>query len=391
MADTILVKKNTILRFFPLQTIITGIIVIFLFYAFFSGLTYQFYASVVFSFYALTQSMWISVVCLGVFQTLLMIPLRIVRLLKDNNIKEFTSNVVKLKDEKTMHKTIKENASQGNLTFLFYLVDFVIQLVSFVTIGRLFLTDFYNFPLDPARLYSFVPYPEYPIKDVFFKIPYPVVTQTVDLGLKTVIIVWVILGAIQAAVYFMRVAYRNAMRRGEARPELPKKFTKYASGYLLVAMLVSYYLVRNFPLGLEVGIFSGSVAVQNPRFNMITAIATFLTILYFGIPKNIRKAHLAEKAGVPAKIIEKTQKEMLKDTLKNATLIGLGAYFITNQIPSAFELSIFTLEIISLASPLTLDRIILGSIAKPAVAEATTNDAQTGATPDPEIKPDNNS
>lgn len=82
---------------------------------------------------------------------------------------------------------------------------------------------------------------------------------------------------------------------------------------------------------------------------------------------------------------------MLKDTLKNATLIGLGAYFITNQIPSAFELSIFTLEIISLASPLTLDRIILGSIAKPAVAEATTNDAQTGATPDPEIKPDNNS
>lgn len=364
MSDTILVKKNTIFRFFPLQTIITGLIVIFLFYAFFSGLTLQFYASVVFSFYALTHSMWISVVCLGVFQTLLMIPLRIVRLLKENHIKEFTANVTNLKDERTMQKTIKQNVSTGNITFLFYLVDFVIQLVSFVTIGKLFLTDFYNTPLDPTKLYAFVPYPAYPIQDVFFKIPYPVVTQTVDFGLKIVLIVWVILGVLQAAIHFIRIAYRNAIKRGETQTQVPKKFSKYASGYLLIAMLVSYLLVRHFPVGFEIQIFSGSVAVQNTKFNTLTAIATFLTILYFGIPKNIRKAHLAEAAGVPAAVIEKTQKEMLKETLKNATLIGLGAFFITNHIPSAFELSIFTLEIISLASPLTLDRIILGSMDK---------------------------
>ncbi|MCL4208436.1 hypothetical protein KJZ63_02255 [Patescibacteria group bacterium] len=377
MANTILVKKNTILRFFPLQTIITAIIVIFLFYAFFSGLTYQFYASVVFSFYALTKSMWISVVCLGVFQTILMIPLRIVRLLKENHIKEFTSNIIKLNDERTMNNTIKENVSKGNITFLFYLVDFVIQLVSFVTIGRLFLTDFYNFPLDPAKLYSFVPYPEYPIKDVFFKIPYPVVTQTVDFGLKAVIIAWIILGALQALIYFARIAYRNAVRRGENKSALPKKLTKYASGYLLIAMLASYFLIRHFPVGLSVGIFSGSVAVQNSKFNTLTATATFLTILYFGIPKNIRKAHLAEEAGVPTHIIEKTQKQMLGESLKNATLIGLGAYFITNQIPSAFELSIFTLEIISLASPLTLDRIILSSVSKPAIVESASDEKKS--------------
>lgn len=364
MANTVLVKKNTILRFFPLQTIITALIVIFLFYAFFSGLTYKFYASVVFSFYALTKSMWISVVLLGVFQTLLLVPLRVVRLLKENHIKEFTANVVQLKDEGRMHKTIKENVSRGNLTFLFYLVDFVIQLVSFVTIGRLFLTDFYNVPLDSTRLFSFVPYPDYPIQDVFFKIPYPVVTETIDLGLHAVLIVWVVLGALQALVHFIRIAYRNAIKRGEARPQISKKISKYASGYLLIGMLISYYLVRHFPIGFDVGIFSGSVALQNPQFNRITAIATFLTILYFGIPKNIRKAHLAEKAGVPTNIIEQTQKEMLRETLKNATLIGLGAYFITNQIPSAFELSIFTLEIISLASPWTLDKVILSSIAK---------------------------
>lgn len=375
MANTVLVKKNTILRFFPLQTIITTLIVIFLFYAFFSGLTYKFYASIVFSFYALTKSMWISVVLLGVFQTLLMVPLRIVRLLKENHIKEFTANVVELKDESTMHKTIKDNVSRGNLTFLFYLVDFVIQLVSFVTIGRLFLTDFYNIPLDPTRLFSFVPYPEYPIQDVFFKIPYPVITQTVDLGLHAVLIVWVVLGALQALVHFIRIAYRNALKRGETRPQISKKISKYASGYLLIGMLISYYLVRHFPTGFEVGIFSGSVALQNPQFNRITAIATFLTILYFGIQKNVRKAHLAEKAGLPTNIIDQTQKEMLKETLKNSTLIGLGAYFITNQIPSAFELSIFTLEIISLASPWTLDKVILASIAKNETAVAEPSQA----------------
>ena len=53
---------------------------------------------------------------------------------------------------------------------------------------------------------------------------------------------------------------------------------------------------------------------------------------------------------------------MFKDTLFSATLIGLGAFYITNHIPSAFELSIFTLEVISLAAPFTLDRLVLKGI-----------------------------
>jgi hypothetical protein len=53
---------------------------------------------------------------------------------------------------------------------------------------------------------------------------------------------------------------------------------------------------------------------------------------------------------------------MLADTLKAAALVGGGTFFITNRIPSAFELSIFTLETISFFSPLTLDRVILASV-----------------------------
>ena len=60
-------------------------------------------------------------------------------------------------------------------------------------------------------------------------------------------------------------------------------------------------------------------------------------------------------------VIKRTEKDLFKESLQVASFVGLGAFFITNQIPSAFELSIFTLEMISLFSPLTLDRIILSS------------------------------
>jgi hypothetical protein len=363
MSNSKLVKRNSIRRFLPLQSIVAAVIVIFLFYAFFSGLSFQFYASALFLFYSITNKMWVSVVFLGVFQTLLMVPLRIIRIIKSNNIKEFQSQIGGLSDEKKMQTSIKENVSKGNLTFLFYLVDFVIQLVSFITIGRLFLTDFYSFRIDPAKLYSFIPYPEYPIQETFFKIPYPIVTKTVDLGLQTILIVWFILIIVQVIIFAFKSFYRRSVKNGEAKP-ISKKISRYASGYLVIAMIISAIVIKNFPLGFELGIFSGDVSIPNPRLNSITAIVTFITILWFGIPKNIRKAKMAEEAGIPTKIIEKIQKEMFKDSLKSASILGLGAYLITNQIPSAFELSIFTLEIISLSSPLTLDRIILSATTK---------------------------
>jgi hypothetical protein len=363
MSNPTLVKKNTITRFLPLQSIIAGIIILLLFYAFFSGLSYQFYASALFLFYSLTEKMWVSVVLLGVFQTMLMIPFRIIRLIKQNNIKEFQNKIGGLGDDKRMQTSIKENVSRGNFTFLFYLVDFVVQLVSFITIGRLFLTDFYSFKIDPTRLYSFIPYPDYPIQDTFFKIPYPLVQETENLGWHVVLLVWLILIIIQVVVFLFKSFYRGAVKQGKAQP-VSQRITKYTSGYLIIAMVVSAILLRNFPTSIELGIFSGDVSIPNPRLNFVTAVATFITVLWFGIPKNIRKAKMAEEAGIPTKVIERTQKEMFKESLKSASLLGVGAYMITNQIPSAFELSIFTLEIISLSSPLTLDKIILSATTK---------------------------
>ena len=112
----------------------------------------------------------------------------------------------------------------------------------------------------------------------------------------------------------------------------------------------------------EVNFFSGNISIPNRKFNTITAIVTFATLLWFGIAKINRKGKLAKARKVDSEIIFHTQKDMFKESLKTASLVGLGAYFITRQIPSAFELSIFTFELIALLSPFTLDKLIQGKV-----------------------------
>ena len=109
-------------------------------------------------------------------------------------------------------------------------------------------------------------------------------------------------------------------------------------------------------------IFSGDVSIPNRTLNSITALATFFTLIWTNLPKIGKKVSLAKSAGYATEIVKRTERELLRETFKVATFVGLGAYYITNLIPSAFELSIFTLEIISWTAPLTLDRIILRGI-----------------------------
>lgn len=343
-------------------TLVSVVAIILLIYAFFSGISYQFYASFLFLFYGVTHSMWTSVMLLGVFQTILMIPFRMIRVLKSNNIQEFRHTVEKLKDQKQQSFILKKQFRQGNVTFLFYAVDFIMQLVSYISLGRLFLTDFYAVPIRPDLLYKWVPYPEYPIRDTFFKIPYPSATHTVDFGWHTVLIVWMVLIVVQVLIFMARRAMKSQKGEGATAEIFESRWGRYTSGYLLFFMLVAWYVVRNFPANLGISIFSGDVSIPNRTFNTVTAIITFLTLLYHSIPRIVRKGRLAQKLGIDRAVIESTQMQMFKDSLFSSALVGLGAFFITNQIPSAFELSIFTLEIISLAAPFTVDKLVLKGI-----------------------------
>lgn len=366
MAEPIISPQFSLLKSLPpARTILTGATLIFLAWAFFSGQTMKFYASIVFSFYSLTHSMWISVILLGIFQTLLLIPFRIINLTKSKHIKDFEAKINEIRVENDQSFLIKKSAKTGNRIILYYLIDFFVQLTSYVSIGRLFLTDFYTEKLNPWFLYSFVPYPSYPLNDVWFKIPYVKILSTHDYGWGVVLIVW----AIVAAISFLTAII---LRKQKLSTSLVARFL---STSLLLIFILTYILIRHFPASATVAIFSGDVSKPFPPLNLITALGTFFTILWLDINPILKKGELAKAAGIEEEIIRKTQVGLLTDSLRSATVVGLGAYFITNHIPCAFELSIFTLEIISWLSPLTLDKLIL---------KTKTNANQ----PKEEVKPD---
>jgi len=356
-------------RLFPiprLNSLIALVVVGFLVVALFTGLTMQFYASFLFLFYSLTKSMWVSVMMLGIFQTILLVPFRIINLLKSANIKEFKEMVDRVKFESQQQYLIKTKVKKGENLVLFYVVNFFVQIISYFSIGRLFLTDFYTVKLNPKLLYSFVSYPNYPLQDRWFKLPYAWFTDTVDFGMGVVLGVWGVLIFLQLGVYafmyFSRRMKKASQEEAKNQSLFRQSLKQYSTGYLVVLLLISWWVIRHFPIAWEFRIFSGDVSVPNRTMNAITAIATFFTLIWINLPKINKKVQLAVAAGFETKVINRTQKALFTETFRVATFVGLGAFFITNLIPSAFELSIFTLEIISWTAPFTLDKVILRKV-----------------------------
>lgn len=367
----------------PVMSILTAIIVIFLIYAFFKRWTFNFYANIVFGFYALTRTMWVSVVLLGVTQTVLMVPFRMIRVIQSQNTQKFQDKLDELKSGEQQIAKVKTKFRQGNLIFLFYVVDFMVQITLFISIGRLFLTDFYANRIDPNILLKFIPYPKYPLQGLWFKIPYVVVADTKDLGLWVVLLVWVLILLSHVFIYmakrikhkFTIVAQKQeqekAVQAGDEENAAitaknqsldtakSAKTLNILGSSTIVLFVISYLLVRRFPLAWDFRIFSGNVSLPNRTLNTVTAVATFLMVLWFGFQDIIRQGNLAEEKGIAQNIIDMTQKEMFKTNIFNAIMIGLGAFFITNMIPSAFELSIFTFELIAILSPFTIDKFVL--------------------------------
>ena len=203
-----LVRDNKITSSGVLLPVMSGLaaaILIFLVVAFFKGWTFNFYANILFGFYALTKQIWVSVVLLGITQTIIMIPFRVIRVMQSHNIRKFQDNVDDLKRDEQQVAKVKKTFKQGNLTFLFYIVDFMIQLTLFISIGRLFLTDFYSNKINPDILWRFVRYPDYPLQGLWFKLPYPVVTNSKDFGLWVVLLIWALILLANFFIYMAKV------------------------------------------------------------------------------------------------------------------------------------------------------------------------------------------
>jgi hypothetical protein len=130
------------------------------------------------------------------------------------------------------------------------------------------------------------------------------------------------------------------------------------SGFGGVALILIVILLRHIPTAFEGFVFIANLSVQNTPMNFVTAIGTFLVAIHAGFENNSEAAKKAEKSNIPPEIIKKVFREKMRQSLKNAVVLGLGAFFITNQIPSAFELSITVFEIMYLIYPYTFGLLI---------------------------------
>ena len=115
--DTKITSSGVLL---PVMSGLVAIILLFLVFAFLKGWTFNFYANILFGFYALTKKMWIAVVLLGVTQTILMIPFRIIRVMQSYNIRKFQERIEESSNEGLQIAKVKKTFRKGNLTFLFY-------------------------------------------------------------------------------------------------------------------------------------------------------------------------------------------------------------------------------------------------------------------------------
>ena len=124
-------------------------------------------------------------------------------------------------------------------------------------------------------------------------------------------------------------------------------------GFSGIGILIIIFVLRHIPSAFETFTFIADLTRQNTPMNFTTAVATFLLTVQSGYKNNKEASKQALLSGIPQKIVDKVFGDKMRQSLKNGIILGLGAFFITNQIPSAFELSVTTFEVMSIIYPYT--------------------------------------
>jgi len=173
-------------RWMPIATTLLVIFCIIAGVWFFRGGSFRLYASIFFGLYFITKQIWLSVLLVAIVQNIVFIPLHLMGDHFSNRVEDFED---KLKEttEDQQYIVFKEQVHKGNLSIIFYILNFVINAIAFLSAGRIFLIDFYNQKLDPHYLYSFIPYPDYPLKGTVFKLPFLHITKTMALDWQVII------------------------------------------------------------------------------------------------------------------------------------------------------------------------------------------------------------
>ena len=345
----------------PLLTMILIVFLVWVMIWFFKGGSFKLYASIFFGLYNITGQVWVSVLLIGIVQNIVFLPLRFIGMRLSSSFKDVEEELEKTKEDR-QYFLFTERVKKGDPTIVFYIFSFVLNAIAFFSAGRIFLIDFYSQKLDPNYLYKFIPYPEYPLVGTNFNFPFLKITETVSLPWSTIILVWV------GVTVFLAVL-KLLWRMGRLFLTKNKKILKARIGYnrllftiggfggtLLVASII---ILRNIPVEFTPWLLIADLTRQNTTMNTITAIGTFLTVMHASYTRHRIDVAIAEKRGIPGDIIYKVFKEKMEQSFKNAVILGIGAFLITNQIPCAFELSVATFEVLYILSPYTFDKLLI--------------------------------
>jgi len=344
---------------------VTTLLIIFLIWIaiwFFRGGSFRLYASVFFGLYALTGQVWISVLLVGIVQNLAFLPLRFIGLKLSTSQEQFEEELENTKSESEQYFLFSEKVKKGDLAIIFFIFSFILNAVAFISAGRIFLIDFYSQKLNPNYLYSFIPYPSYPLKGTIFRFPFFHVNATTAVDWKYIIYFWLFLSIFLALIRLLWRFFKIFFARNKTLLRFRIGYNRLLvtiGGVGLTIIVISAFILRHIPTSLSFVWLVADLTRQNTTMNTITAIGTYITAVHAGLTRQRIASAKARLAGIEEAKISLVARQNIRQSFRNAFYLGLGAFLITNQIPCAFELSVATFEVLYMLSPYTFDKLLV--------------------------------
>lgn len=324
--------------------------------------SFRLYGSIFFLLYSVTHRAWLSIILVSLTQNLIFLPLRVINHKFNPEIKSFESELKLVEQEREQQILLTKKITEGNLSVIFYVLNFVLLAIAFFSAGRFFLLDFYKEPIDTSYLYNFVPYPKYPLEGVIFNFPFFEITKTIALSWKTIFTYWIL---IFLFAFVLRILWRLTKFFLWKNKSILKvrigynRFLLFFNGFAFTLFLFSLFFLRHIPVSFKGYIIPIDLSVQNTGFNITTAIATFLATIYSGFQHSREGIKEARANKIPEDIIKRVARQKINRSFKNGFFLALFAYFLTHLMPCSHDLSVLSFEFIYIIAPYTIDRLVI--------------------------------
>jgi len=344
----------------PFVTILAIAFLIIIVVWFFKGESFRLYASLFFGLYSLTHLSWLSIILVSIVQNIFFLPFRIISERFYVDLKDFEHELEKTKSD-DQYFVLKKQIRTGNLSVIFYIINFLLFFIAFISAGRVFFLEFYHTPIATHWLYDWIPYPTYPLSGVVFHFPFFRFTSTMALDWWLIARMWIIpivFLAIVRVIWLILKPFLSAnIQLLQARINLNRvKFI--LGGFIGTFFFLSLYVLRHIPTGVEFYYLSADLSKQNTVFNIITAICTSFATIYAGFQHSKEATSEARIRNIPEDIIAKVHAQTIRTSVYNAILLGLSTLWVTRLMPSSHDLSVLAFEALYLLSPITFDLLI---------------------------------